>query len=164
MGTVLRAIGLLLVAWFTFMIGAAIYAAMKRRDVVAPDPAADEVDLVASFGPLEFHSESGAFRGGSVTTMFGGGAVDLRDATLDPAGATLQIKTLFGGGNLVVPETWNVETKLVGIGGVGDARPKIDRPADAPTLRLEGTNVFGGWGITSTPNGEEESLPEPVTV
>ena len=137
---------------------------MKRRDVVAPDPAADEVDLVASFGPLEFHSESGAFRGGSVTTMFGGGEVDLRDATLDPAGATLQIKTLFGGGNLVVPESWNVETKLVGIGGVGDGRPKIERPADAPTLRLEGTTVFGGWGITSTPNNEEETLPEPVTV
>jgi hypothetical protein len=164
MGTVLRAISVLLVAWFTFMIGAAIYAAMKRRDVVAPDPAADEVDLVASFGPLEFHSESGAFRGGTVTTMFGGGEVDLRDATLDPAGATLQIKTLFGGGNLVVPESWNIETKLVGIGGVGDGRPKIERPADAPTLRLEGTNVFGGWGITSTPNNEEETLPEPVTV
>ena len=164
MGTILRAISVLLVAWFTFMIGAAIYAAMKRRDVAPPDPGADEVDLVASFGPLEFHSESGAFRGGSVTTMFGGGEVDLRDATLDPAGATLQIKTLFGGGNLVVPESWNVETKLVGIGGVGDGRPKIDRPADAPTLRLEGTNVFGGWGITSTPNNEEETLPEPVTV
>ena len=164
MGTILRAIGVLLVAWFTFMIGAAIYAAVKRRDVLPPDPAADEVDLVASFGPLEFHSESGAFRGGTVTTMFGGGEVDLRDATLDPAGATLQIKTLFGGGNLVVPESWNVETKLVGIGGVGDGRPKIDRPADAPTLRLEGTNVFGGWGITSTPNNEEETLPEPVTV
>ncbi len=164
MGTILRAISVLLVAWFTFMIGAAIYAAMKRRDVAAPDPAADEVDLVASFGPLEFHSESGAFRGGTVTTMFGGGEVDLRDATLDPAGATLQIKTLFGGGSLVVPESWNVETKLVGIGGVGDGRPKIERSADAPTLRLEGTNVFGGWGITSTPNNEEETLPEPVTV
>ena len=164
MGTILRAIGVLLVAWFTFMIGAAIYAAMKRRDVAPPDPGADEVDLVASFGPLEFHSESGAFRGGTVTTMFGGGEVDLRDATLDPAGATLQIKTLFGGGNLVVPESWNVETKLVGIGGVGDGRPKIERSADAPTLRLEGTNVFGGWGITSTPNNEEETLPEPVTV
>jgi hypothetical protein len=164
MGTILRAISVLLVAWFTFMIGAAIYAATKRKDVVPADPAADEVDLVASFGPLEFHSESGAFRGGTVTTMFGGGEVDLRDATLDPAGATLQIKTLFGGGNLVVPESWNIETKLVGIGGVGDGRPKIERPADAPTLRLEGTNVFGGWGITSTPNKEDETLPEPVTV
>src|SRR6185436_11750814 len=112
-------------AWFTFMIGAAIFAATKRRDVAPADPAADEVDLVASFGPLEFRSESGAFRGGSVTTMFGGGEVDLRDATLDPAGATLHVSTLFGGGSLVVPEGWNVETSLSGIGGVGDMRPKV---------------------------------------
>ncbi len=163
-GSILRAISVVLFAWFTFMIGAAIYAAVKRRDVVAPDPAADEVDLVANFGPLEFHSESGAFRGGSVTTMFGGGEVDLRDATLDPAGATLHVTTLFGGGSLIVPESWNVETKLVGVGGVGDMRPKVERAADAPTLRLEGTNVFGGWGITSTPPNEDGVLPEPVTV
>jgi hypothetical protein len=162
-GTILKVVGVVLAAWFTFMIGAAIYAATKRRDVVPADPAADEVDLVASFGPLEFRSESGAFRGGSVTTMFGGGEVDLRDATLDPAGATLHVSTLFGGGSLVVPEGWNIETSLSGIGGVGDMRPKVERSPDAPTLRVEGTNWFGGWGITSTPH-EDEALPEPVTV
>ncbi len=163
-GTILKAVSVVLAAWFTFMIAAAIYAATKRRDVVPADPAADEVDLVASFGPLEFRSESGAFRGGSVTTMFGGGEVDLRDATLDPAGATLHVSTLFGGGSLVVPETWNIETSLSGIGGVGDMRPKVERSPDAPTLRVEGTNWFGGWGITSTPPREEDELPEPVTV
>ena len=162
-GTILKVVGVVLVAWFTFMIGAAIFAATKRRNVEPADPAADEVDLVASFGPLEFRSESGAFRGGSVTTMFGGGEVDLRDATLDPAGATLHVSTLFGGGSLVVPEGWNVETSLSGIGGVGDMRPKVERSPDAPTLRVEGTNWFGGWGITSAPH-EDESLPEPVTV
>ncbi len=124
-----------------------------------PDPKADEVELVATFAPLEFHSESGAFRGGTVTTMFGGGSVDLRDATLDPAGATLHMNALFGGGNLVVPETWNVETKLL----VGSAAPVTDGrrrigPSDAPTLRIEGTAIFGGWGITSQPaeDGHEE--------
>ena len=35
-------------------------------------------------------------------------------------------------------------------------RPKVDRPADAPTLRVEGTNWFGGWGISSTPMREED--------
>jgi len=158
MKTIFRALSMLLLGWFLFMIGAAIYAASKRREAPEPDPKADEVDLVANFGPLEFHSESGAFRGGNVTTWFGGGQVDLRDATLDPAGATLHMNALFGGGNLIVPETWNVETSLVGIGGAGDGRPKSERPADAPTLRVDGTAIFGGWGITSEPpqNGHEE--------
>ncbi len=146
--TITRAFSVLLLAWFSFVLGAAVYAAMKRREAVPQDPKADEVDLVANFAPLEFHSESGAFRGGTVTTMFGGGELDLRDATLDPAGATIHINALFGGGNLVVPETWNVESKLVGIGGIGDGRAKVERAADAPTLRVEGTAVFGGWGIS----------------
>ncbi|MEW6225373.1 MAG: hypothetical protein AB1627_12175 [Chloroflexota bacterium] len=157
-----RAISWLLFGWFLFMIGAMIYAAMKRREVAPTDPAADEVDLVASFGPLEFHSASGHFKGGTVTTMFGGGELDLRDAVLDPEGATLRLTALFGGGNLVVPEAWNVESRLMGIGGVGDGRAKVERTPDAPTLRLEGTAIFGGWGITSAPAREDHA--ETVTV
>lgn len=149
MKAITRALGMVLLGWFVFMIGAAVYAAMKRRDAAPQDPAADEVNLVANFEPLEFRSESGRFRGGTVTTMFGGGELDLRDATLDPDGATLHLNALFGGGNLIVPETWNVESKLAGIGGVGDGRPRIERSLDAPTLRLEGTAIFGGWAVTS---------------
>ena len=152
-----RAISLLLFGWFMFMIGAMIYAAMKRREVVPTDPAADEVDLVANFGPLEFHSASRHFKGGTVTTMFGGGELDLRDAVLDPEGATLRLNALFGGGNLVVPEAWNVESRLIGIGGVGDGRAKVQPTPDAPTLRLEGTAIFGGWGITSAPAREDDA-------
>ena len=36
-----------------------------------------------------------------------------------------------------------------GLGGVGDARPRIDRPADAPTLSIRGWALFGGFGIAS---------------
>ena len=164
LGSLAKVIGVALVAWFMFMFGAAVYAAMKRRDAGPTDPAADEVDLVANFAPLEFRSESGSFRGGKVTAMFGGGELDLRDATLDPAGATIRVSTLFGGGSLVVPEGWNIETKLTGLGGVGDMRPKVERGADAPTLRIEGTNWFGGWGITSTKQDEGDQLPELITV
>lgn len=163
MKAILRAFSLLLLGWFAFVMGAAIYAAVRRRETVHQDPKADEVDLVASFGPLEFRSESGHFKGGSVTTWFAGGSVDLRDATLDPEGATIHLNALFGGGNLVVPETWNVETKVVGIGGIGDARAKVERPTDAPTLRLEGTAIFGGWGITSAP-ADDDLAPETPAV
>jgi predicted membrane protein len=156
MKMLLRAIGVLLLGWFVFMIGAAVFAASRRRELPDPDPKADEVELNATFGPLEFRSEAGAFRGGSVTTWFGGGEIDLSNATLAPEGATLHMNALFGGGNLIVPESWNIETRLVGIGGAGDGRPAVERPDDAPTLRVEGTALFGGWGITSGGNGHEE--------
>lgn len=154
--TIFRVISMILCGWFAFVAVALVFAAIKGRRAVPQDPAADEVDLVATFGPMDFHSTSGAFRGGSVTTWFGGGTLDLRDATLDPAGATLRVNALFGGGNLVVPEGWNVKARIVGVGGVGDGRPTADRPDDAPTLRFEGVAIFGGWGITSEPDDQEE--------
>ena len=120
-----------------------------------PEPDADEIDLVATFGPLDFRSKAASFRGGTVTTRFGGGTLDLRGARLDPEGATLQDDALFGGGNLIVPDDWRVETHVVGIGGAGDSRPDGNPAEGAPTVRLEGTAIFGGWGITSEAPGEE---------
>ena len=162
LGNLGRVVAALLFAWFLFMLAAAGLAFVKRRAVVPQEPDADEVDLVASFGQLDYTSTANAFRVGSVQTWFGGGVVDLRQATLDPMGATIEVNALFGGGNLVVPEDWNVETKVAGIGGIGDGRPQRDRSPEAPTLRVEGIALFGGWGITSEPAdepGEEVLAP-----
>jgi len=154
--TITRALGIILLAWFAFVCGSAMYALARRRAAVPQDPDADEVDLVANFEGLDFRSRAQAFRGGTVTTMFGGGELDLRDATLDPAGATIRVNALFGGGNLVVPESWNVEARVIGIGGIGDGRAAVERTIDAPTLRVEGTALFGGWGISSAPSSEAD--------
>ena len=154
LGKLGRLISLVLFGWFLFVLSAVVLAALKKRDPVPQEPDADEIDLVATFGPLEFRSTSQAFRGGKVETWFAGGTLDLREARLDPLGATLEVNALFGGGNLVVPEEWNVETSVVGVGGVGDGRPRFERAPDAPTLRVEGLALFGGWGITSEPADE----------
>jgi hypothetical protein len=156
LGRLARAASLLLFGWFVFVIGAVAYAKIMGRAPVTPEPDADEIDLVVTFGPMEFASTAASFRGGSVTTWFGGGTLDLRGARLDPAGATLRTNTLFGGGNLVVPDDWRVETKILPIfGGVGDGRPDGNPPEGGPTLRLEGVAIFGGWSVTSEPAGEE---------
>ena len=50
------------------MAGAAAAAlAAKQRIVPIDDPEADEVALVAIFGPMAFHSTATAFRGGTST-------------------------------------------------------------------------------------------------
>jgi len=162
-GSLGRLLAALLFACVLFVLAAMGLAFVKRRNAVPPEPDADEVDLVAAFGPLDFRSTSSAFRGGRVDTWFGGGVLDLRGATLDPMGATLEVNALFGGGNLVVPADWNVETRIMGIGGVGDGRPDADRSPDAPTLRVEGIALFGGWGISSEPeDGRDDEVLAPV--
>lgn len=131
-------------------IGAAIAArAMKERIVPVDSPDAPEVTLRAIFEPIQFRSTSPMFRGGTLDCWFGGGLIDLRDAILDPGGARLEIRGIFGGGQILVPESWRVTTNVVGIGGIGDGRSQLQRPVTAPLLVVDGTVLFGGFGITS---------------
>jgi hypothetical protein len=48
-----------------------------------------------------------------------------------------------------VPESWRVRTDVRGVGGIGDARQKIEYPVTAPLLAIEGVAFMGGFGITS---------------
>lgn len=160
-GRLLKLLSVLFFAFFVFMFGALAYAKVFGRAPVQQEPDADEVDLVATFGPLEYKGTSTSFRGGALTTWFGGGGVDLTEAALSPGGATLRVRALFGGGTLVVPEDWRVESRVLGIGGVGDSRPRGNPAPGAPTLRLEGYAIFGGWGITPAPaNGEAAAVTD----
>lgn len=145
-----RVIGLVWAGLMVAMAAAAVGALNVRRRIVPKDePDADEVQLVATFEPILFESTASSFSGGKLDLWFGGGIIDLRDATLDPAGARLDVRAMFGGCQLLVPESWIVTTRVMGIGGAGDGRPKVERPLDAPHLTVEGTALFGGIGIAS---------------
>lgn len=145
-----RLMGLFLGGLTLASIGGTVAALAAKRRIVPVDAAdADEITLAAIFEPIDFHSTARSFRGGTLDFWYGGGVVDLRDAVLDPAGARLDVRTIFGGGQIVVPESWNVTSKVVGIGGLGDSRPAIERAEDAPRLTIEGLAIFGGLGVTS---------------
>jgi hypothetical protein len=130
---------------------AAAVAARVMKDRIAPidAPDANEVTLAAIFEPIDYHSTANAFRGGTLDCWYGGGVVDLRDASLDPGGARLEVRAVFGGAQIVVPETWRVTTNVVGLGGIGDARSDVERPVTAPLLVIDGIAIMGGFGITS---------------
>ena len=104
---------------------------------------------MAIFGPLEFHSTSRNFRGGRLECWYGGGVLDLRDATLAPEGATLQVRAVFGGGQILVPADWRVVSTVSGMGGLQDIRDAKGYAADAPELVIEGTLIAGGFAVSS---------------
>jgi hypothetical protein len=151
-----RLFGLLLVLWLSTMAVAARMAMQRKRETLpVPDPDADEIALRGIFEARDFRSTAPAFRGGSVEYWFGGGTIDLRDAKLAPEGAHLKTTAVFGGGTILVPEDWTVETHVMGVGGAGDAR-RGDRPrSDGPRLVIDGTVAFGGFGILSEDPREE---------
>jgi hypothetical protein len=139
----------------TTLVGAVAALRARRRTAHVVDEAADEVAVAGILGPMYFRSTASAFRGGSIDCWYGGGAVDLREARIDPAGARLRVRALFGGGQIVVPEAWRVVSHFGGLGRINDGRPAVERPSDAPVLTIEGFAVFGGFEITSE-IGEEE--------
>ena len=131
------------------IIGAIAARAAKQHIALVDAPDDDEIRLAAIFEPMSFRSLAKSFRGGTVDCWFGGGVIDLREATLDPAGARLEVRAIFGGGQILVPDTWRVSSKIIGIGGLGDGRPRRELAEDAPSLTILGVAVFGGFGVMS---------------
>jgi hypothetical protein len=148
-------IGFFLLSGILSALGAAV---AKRQLESSGSETDDEFDLVTIFDGVEFASTAGALRRASALTWYGGGTIDLRNATLDPAGAHMTVRAIFGGVQLIVPESWRVERKMVAfMGGVGDTRDPDRVDPSGPVLTLDGWAVFGGIGI----NGEE---PNPLPV
>jgi LiaF transmembrane domain/Cell wall-active antibiotics response LiaF, C-terminal len=103
----------------------------------------DVVRTTAIFSGNEVVSTSQRFQGGSATAIFGGVDLDLRQARLDPDGATLAVTAVFGGVDVIVPRGWRVETSGTPIFGGIDT--KVDAPAeDGPSLKVDSTVLFGG--------------------
>ena len=138
------------------ILAAVVAAIAKQRMISSGTEMDDEFDLVTIFDGVDFASTAPAFRRGTVLTWYGGGQIDLRGATLDPAGAELDVRALFGGVQVIVPEMWHVEQRMVAfLGGVSDSRDKIEAQETGPVLRLTGWAAFGGIDVTSEPRHDE---------
>ena len=159
MGRLLKLLGLtFLVSTVASMIGAVV---ARRHLVPSGTAGSDEVDIVAIFQPSVLVSHAKAFRGGTAICWMGGMDLDLRGATLDPDGADLYVRLIWGGGRIFVPEDWEVQLDLLAImGGAADVRQHVERAPDAPTLRIDGFALMGGFAIMSERGANE---PEPVS-
>ena len=102
------------------------------------------------------------FGRGGVRVCCGGVDLDLREAALDPAGATLELSATWGGVNVVVPPGWRVLVEdRSSLGGV-DARvaPPDELPDDAPELRVDVTARMGGVAIKAADPADPSSTSE----
>lgn len=145
-----RIIRLVVIGWVASMIVGMI-AALKARQQVAPttDESADEIVASAIFGPLAYHSTARHLRSGTLECWYGGGALDLRDAVLAPEGATLSVRAVFGGGQILVPADWRVVSRVRGMGALSDVRSAKGIAENAPTLTIEGLVFAGGFAVMS---------------
>jgi hypothetical protein len=152
-----RLLGIVIGASIVAGIASAIAALkLKQSAPSRPDATADEIDLVVVMDGASFASTAPAFRGGRVISWYAGTAVDLRDAKLDPAGAHLEIRTVFAGTRVVVAPGVPVRTSGPAIfGGVMDPSGAAQRASDAPGLEIGGWTLFGSLQIVVAEQGEE---------
>ena len=151
---VIRGFSFVFIASTLFGMGSvAVAAVTKRRITTTDDPTSNEPTAASVFAGERFESHAPALRGGRVITWFGGHDVDLRGAMLDPAGATLDLRTMYGGTQVIVPEGWRVESHVRSIfGGTQVDIGEASIPADAPLLELRGFSIFGGVRVTTSPD------------
>ncbi|MCK7542215.1 MAG: cell wall-active antibiotics response protein [Marinilabiliales bacterium] len=84
---------------------------------------ADYIDYTNIFSGAERQLITENFQGGKITSIFGGGEVDLTRSSLAPGENVIEITCIFGGTTIIVPESWNVILDVTPIlGGFSDGK------------------------------------------
>lgn len=113
------------------------------------DETADEFAIATYLGGVERTCKAGALRRGSVSVVLGGVDLDLREATLVPSGADLELSATLGGVNVTVPSNWRVvvvdRARLGGVEALVTDPEEL--PDDAPLLRVAAGARLGGVSI-----------------
>jgi len=113
---------------------------------------ADRFTMFSILGGGKRVNNASPFRGGDLTAFMGGGQIDLRGATIPPGEeAVLEVLTVMGGYEILIPQHWVILTPLVPIMGGIDDRRLAPPPAaadvgghSAPRLVLRGFVMMGG--------------------
>jgi hypothetical protein len=93
---------------------------------------------------------SGEFKGADLVAIFGGGGLDLRNATMSGDEAVVNVNAVFGGFEIRAPETWLVEVHVAGIFGGHEDKTHQPDPRLVPKpkrLIVRGATIFGGLGV-----------------
>ncbi|NCA84908.1 MAG: hypothetical protein EOM83_04950 [Clostridia bacterium] len=112
----------------------------------------DYIDEVSIFSGSEKTITSKNFRGGKITSIFGGSEINLTQAQLAHGNNNLEVTAIFGGSTLIVPPDWQIKVNVTAVfGGISDKRYKRqDVPTDeTKILYINGLVLFGGGEIKS---------------
>lgn len=111
-----------------------------------------ELDVDVTFGGHKELITSKSFRGGRISSTFGGVEINMMNADTSEKYINLNLDITFSGAELIVPSHWiiqnNIDTTLA---GVEDKRSVVTQPnaENTITLVLAGSCTFGSIEIKS---------------
>ena len=146
--------------WPILLILFGIYIILKRdghRNVRSPDGMdhdnkmdIDYIDEVAILGGGRKVLNSTNFKGGKVTTVLGGVDIDLHECSLAEGTNFIDLTTIFGGVDLIVPKDWKIIVNVTSIFGGFDDKRIIDFnqiQESSKVLIIRGFVLFGGGDL-----------------
>ncbi len=116
------------------------------------DPSSDFVNLAFILGGGEHRFSTQDLKGGKITAIMGGGTIDLTGADFKQEEIALDVFAMWGGIEIRVPETWQVNmTGVPLLGGMDNktirsvnASPHTDFRSKPKKLIIRGTAIMGG--------------------
>lgn len=130
-----------------------LFRKKKDHNVFEHQPtetSADFLDEVNVFGGSERKITTKSFKGGKVTSIFGGSTFDMLDCELSDGKSTIDVVNIFGGTKMIIPADWNLHIEVVSIfGGFADKRKKYTDSSvnSGKELHITGVVIFGGGEI-----------------
>ena len=131
--------------------GLVLITRRTNKQKIPPD-SMDYIDDMAVFGGGDKMITSQNFRGGKLTSVFGGSKINLLRADLAKGQNVIDIFAMFGGTKLIVPAGWTVKIEVTSLfGGFSDKRPAPPDNVIDPSkeLVIKGILIFGGGDIVS---------------
>jgi hypothetical protein len=89
------------------------------------------------------------FKFAKISAVLGGFHLDLSRADIDGNQAVIHVDTVFGGGEIRVPDTWKIKIEATAVAGafVDETYPRPDAPTPGKLLIVRGAAIFGGVNI-----------------
>lgn len=108
------------------------------------------IEATAIFGGVKKNVITKEFRGGEVTSIFGGSEILLTQADFNGR-VTLEVTAIFGGSKIIVPSNWQVNADEVTaiLGSVDDKRINTSPTDPNKVLIIKGVAIFGGIELVS---------------
>ncbi|MFA3782743.1 hypothetical protein ABRY23_06705 [Melioribacteraceae bacterium 4301-Me] len=147
--------------WPLIFVAIGIYIILKRKKGTADyisyqknssgkEISSDYIDDFSLFGGgVKIHNIKN-FKGGYITSIFGGSEINLLNCELAEGESILEVNAIFGGSTIIVPKNWDVYINVTSIfGGFGDKRirdPNIEF-LQGRKLIIKGAVIFGGGEI-----------------
>lgn len=136
--------------WPLFIVGGGLslllQAYWRQEGQFDSLPPGGSLNSINVFGGTDRKIRDRNFKGGTIFACFGGFQIDLTQADIDGDQAVIEATAVFGGGEIRVPQSWNVVVEGTGVfGGYEDSSFHNEVAGQqTKTLIVRGAAIFGG--------------------